>query len=132
MSNFNLEIVTPIRELDEGQVSYIRCPGLDGSFGVMASHREGIIALTVGEIKVTRDGKDEFLATSGGFAEIMNDKVKLLVESVEIASEIDAERAEKSLERATQRKSEQNSAMDDIRIEASLMRAINRLRVSKR
>jgi F-type H+-transporting ATPase subunit epsilon len=98
----------------------------------MASHREGIIALTVGEIKVTRDGKDEFLATSGGFAEIMNDKVKLLVESVETASEIDAERAEKSLERATQRKSEQNSAMDDIRIEASLMRAINRLRVSKR
>ena len=132
MNNFNLEIVTPIRELDEGQVSYIRCPGLDGSFGVMASHREGIIALTVGEIKVTRDGKDEYLATSGGFAEIMNDKVKLLVESVETASEIDAERAENSLERATQRKSEQNSEMDDIRIEASLLRAINRLRISKR
>ena len=132
MNNFNLEIVTPIRELDEGQVSYIRCPGLDGSFGVMASHREGIIALTVGEIKVTRDGKDEYLATSGGFAEIMNDKVKLLVESVETVSEIDAERAENSLERATQRKSEQNSEMDDIRIEASLLRAINRLRISKR
>ena len=132
MNNFNLEIVTPIRELDEGQVSYIRCPGLDGLFGVMASHREGIIALTVGEIKVTRDGKDEYLATSGGFAEIMNDKVKLLVESVETASEIDAERAENSLERATQRKSEQNSEMDDIRIEASLLRAINRLRISKR
>jgi len=132
MSNFNLEIVTPIRELDEGKVSYIRCPGLDGSFGVMASHREGIIALTVGEIKVTRDGKDEYLATSGGFAEIMNDKVKLLVESVETATEIDAERAEKSLERATQRKSEQNSEMDDERIDASLLRAINRLRISKR
>ena len=132
MNNFNLEIVTPMRELDEGQVSYIRCPGLDGSFGVMASHREGIIALTVGEIKVTRDGKDEYLATSGGFAEIMNDKVKLLVESVETVSEIDAERAENSLERATQRKSEQNSEMDDIRIEASLLRAINRLRISKR
>jgi len=132
MNSFNLEIVTPIRELDEGQVTYIRCPGLDGSFGVMANHREGIIALTVGEIKVTRDGKDEFLATSGGFAEIMKDKVKLLVESVETAAEIDADRAEKSLERATKRKSEQDSEMDDVRIEASLMRAINRLRVSKR
>jgi F-type H+-transporting ATPase subunit epsilon len=132
MNSFNLEIVTPIRELDEGQVTYIRCPGLDGSFGVMANHREGIIALTVGEIKVTRDGKDEFLATSGGFSEIMKDKVKLLVESVETAAEIDADRAEKSLERATKRKSEQDSEMDDVRIEASLMRAINRLRVSKR
>ena len=132
MISFNLEIVTPIRELDEGQVTYVRCPGLDGSFGVMANHREGIIALTVGEIKVTRDGKDEFLATSGGFSEIMKDKVKLLVESVETAAEIDADRAEKSLERATKRKSEQDSEMDDVRIEASLMRAINRLRVSKR
>ena len=132
MNSFNLEIVTPIRELDEGQVTYVRCPGLDGSFGVMANHREGIIALTVGEIKVTRDGKDEFLATSGGFAEIMKDKVKLLIESVETAAEIDADRVEKSLERATQRKSEQDSEMDDVRIEASLMRAINRLRVSKR
>jgi F-type H+-transporting ATPase subunit epsilon len=113
-------------------VTYVRCPGLDGSFGVMANHREGIIALTVGEIKVTRDGKDEFLATSGGFSEIMKDKVKLLVESVETAAEIDADRAEKSLERATKRKSEQDSEMDDVRIEASLMRAINRLRVSKR
>ncbi|MBC8467075.1 MAG: ATP synthase F1 subunit epsilon [Candidatus Marinimicrobia bacterium] len=132
MSNFNLEIVTPIRELDGGQVTYVRCPGLDGSFGVMANHREGIIALAVGEIKVTRNGKDEFLATSGGFAEIMDDKMKLLVESVETASEIDANRAEKSLERATQRKSEYNSGMDETRIDASLMRAINRIRVSKR
>ncbi|MGY8781674.1 MAG: ATP synthase delta/epsilon chain alpha-helix domain-containing protein, partial [Fidelibacterota bacterium] len=100
--------------------------------GVMANHREGIIALAVGEIKVTRNGKDEFLATSGGFAEIMDDKMKLLVESVETASEIDANRAEKSLERATQRKSEYNSGMDETRIDASLMRAINRIRVSKR
>ena len=132
MSSFNLEIVTPIRELDEEQVNYVRCPGLDGSFGLMANHREGIIALTVGEIKVTREGKNEFLATSGGFAEIMKDNVKLLVESVEKSSEIDADRAEKSLERATTRKTEKATALDEARIEASLARAINRLRVSKR
>jgi len=132
MSAFNLEIVTPIRELDEGQVNYVRCPGLDGSFGLMANHRGGIIALTVGEIKVNREGKNEFLATSGGFAEIMKDNVKLLVESVEKSSEIDADRAEKSLERATTRKTEKATALDEARIEASLARAINRLRVSKR
>jgi len=51
---------------------------------------------------------------------------------VETVSEIDANRAEKSLERATRRKSEKDSKMDEVRIEASLMRAINRLRVSKR
>ena len=132
MSEFQLEIVTPIRELDQGQVSYVRCSGLDGSFGVMKNHREGIFALSVGEVKVTQNGKDEYFATGGGFAEIIDNSVKLLVESVEKVSEIDADRAKKSLERATQRKSEKDAEMDEARIEASLMRAINRLRVSKR
>ena len=132
MSFFNLQIVTPIRELDKGQVNYLRCPGLDGSFGLMANHREGVIALTVGEIKVSSEGGDEFLATSGGFVEIMKDNVKLLVESLEKSSEIDAERAEKSLERATTRKTEKDIVLDQVRIEASLARAINRLRVSNR
>ena len=131
MNNFNLEIVTPIRELDEEKASYIRCPGLDGSFGIMANHREGVFALAVGEIKILKNGKEEYWATGGGFAEIMKDKVKLLVESIETSSEIDSARAEKSLERATQRKSEHNN-LDEERIEASLMRAINRLSVSRR
>ena len=128
----NLEIVTPIRALDEGQVGYVRCPGLDGSFGIMANHQEGIFALSVGEIKLTRNGKDEFLATGGGFAEVMEHTVKLLVESVEKSSEIDEKRAEKSLDRAKARKSEQDPELNQVRIEASLTRALNRLRVSKR
>jgi F-type H+-transporting ATPase subunit epsilon len=132
MNMFNLEIVTPIRALDEGQVGYVRCPGLDGSFGIMANHQEGIFALSVGEIKLTRNGKDEFLATGGGFAEVMEHTVKLLVESVEKSSEIDEKRAEKSLDRARARKSEQDPELNEVRIEASLTRALNRLRVSKR
>ena len=129
---FNLEIVTPIRALDKGQVGYVRCPGMDGSFGIMANHQEGIFALSVGEIKLTRNGKDEFLATGGGFAEIIGHTVKLLVESVEKSSEIDEKRAEKSLDRAKARKSEQDPELNQVRIEASLTRALNRLRVSKR
>jgi len=132
MNMFNLEIVTPIRALDEGQVDYVRCPGLDGSFGILANHQEGIFALSVGEIKLTRNGKDEFLATGGGFAEIMGHTVKLLLESVEKSSEIDEKRAEKSLDRARTRKSEQNPELNEVRIEASLTRALNRLRISKR
>ena len=132
MSTFNFEIVTPIRELDKRKVNYVRCPGIDGSFGLMSNHREGIIALTVGEVKVTREGKDEYLAISDGFVEIMKDNVKLLVESVEQSSEIDAGRAEKSLERATIRKTEKDTVLDEARIDASLARAINRLRVLNR
>ena len=132
MNTIQLEIVTPTRILDEGQVSYVRCPGVDGSFGVMANHIEGIIVLDVGEVKVRKDNQDKYLAISGGYAEIMEDRLELLVESVEMSSEIDSERAEMSMERARTRKSEQDPELNEARIEASLARALNRLRVSKR
>jgi F-type H+-transporting ATPase subunit epsilon len=130
MSPFQLEIVTPTKLLDEGQVEYVRCPGLDGSFGVMASHREAIIALGVGEIKVTQNGKDHFLATSGGFAEITREKVELLLETYERTEEIDTSRAENALQRAEERI--KAKGMDTILNKAALERAVNRLRVSKR
>jgi len=130
MSPFQLEIVTPTKLLDEGQVEHVRCPGLDGSFGVMASHREAIIALGVGEIKVTQNGKDHFLATSGGFAEITREKVELLLETYERTEEIDTSRAENALQRAEERI--KAKGMDTISNKAALERAVNRLRVSKR
>ena len=130
MSPFQLEIVTPTKLLDEGQVEYVRCPGLDGSFGVLESHREAIIALGVGEIKVTQNGKDHFLATSGGFTEITKEKVELLLETYERTEEIDTSLAENALQRAEERI--KAKGMDTISNKAALERAVNRLRVSKR
>ena len=132
MTFYNVQIVTPIRELKIDDVAYLRCPGLDGSFGVMKNHRKGIFALSLGEIKMTRNGKDEFFATGGGFAEIIDDSVKLLVESLEKSNEIDLDRANKSLERAKKRKTKQDSDLNEARVEASLARALNRLKISKR
>ena len=132
MSTFQFEIITPIRILDKGQVNYVRCPGIDGSFGVMANHLEGIIALSIGEIKVTIDGKEEYLATSGGYTEITDEKMQLLVESVEESDEIDTDRAKRSLERAQVRKEKHSPEIDGARVEVSLYRALNRLRVARR
>ena len=132
MSTFQFEIVTPTRILDKGQVNYVRCPGMDGSFGVMANHLEGIIALSIGEIKVTIDGKEEYLATSGGYTEITDEKMQLLVESVEGTDEIDMDRAKRSLERAQVRKEKHSPEIDGGRVDVSLYRALNRLRVARR
>ena len=130
MISFQLEIVTPTKILDEGQVEYVRCPGLDGSFGVLANHREAVFGLGVGEIKVTQNGKDHYLATSGGFAEVSKEKMELLLETYERAEEIDTSRAEAALQRAQERKEAKH--IDAARNEASLLRALNRLKVSKR
>ena len=133
MSTFNLDIVTPTRNLEEMVVSYVRCPGLDGSFGIMANHQEGIFSLDIGEIMVKTESETKYLSISGGFAEIVNDSVSILVETVESASDIDISRAEAALQRARDRKSSSdNENLDQVRLESALSRALNRLRVSKK
>ena len=133
MSTFNLDIVTPTRNLEEMVVSYVRCPGLDGSFGIMANHQEGIFSLDIGEIMVKTESETKYLSISGGFAEIVNDGVSILVETVESASDIDISRAEAALQRARDRKSSSDKEnLDQMRLDSALSRALNRLRVSKK
>ena len=133
MSTFNLDIVTPTRNLEEMVVSYVRCPGLDGSFGILANHQEGIFSLDIGEIMVKTESETKYLSISGGFAEIVNDSVSILVETVESASDIDISRAEAALQRARDRKSSSDKEnLDQLRLDSALSRALNRLRVSKK
>ena len=133
MSTFNLDVVTPTRDLEEMVVSYVRCPGLDGSFGIMANHQDGIFSLDIGEIMIKTKSETKYLSTSGGFAEIVNDGVTILVETVESASDIDIPRAEAALQRARDRKSSSdNEILDQARLESALSRALNRLQVAKK
>ena len=127
---FQLEIITPEKVNDEGQVSYLRAPSLDGLFGVQSRHAPAIIAMSIGEIKVTKDGKESYYSMSGGFADIRPENVQLLVETAENITDIDKERAEEAMKRA-QEKLKDNEA-DLTRGKASLARASNRLKITNR
>ena len=131
MATFSLAIVTPTRVITEENVSYLRCPGIDGLFGVMSGHTEAIIALTVGEVKVEVGNKEKWIATSGGFVDTSDEKVLLLLETDELSFEIDIERAKAAMQRAKDR-IENISKIDVFRAEAALIRAINRLKISNR
>tara|TARA_B110000196_G_scaffold595_1_gene509 strand:+ start:4861 stop:5256 length:396 start_codon:yes stop_codon:yes gene_type:complete len=131
MSSFKLEIVTPTEINEVENVSYVRCPGIDGSFGIMKGHREAVITLGIGEIKITETGKDSYYATSGGFAEISKEKVQFLLETVEESKDIDLDRANSSIQRSNDRLSKKQET-DISRARLSLIKALNRLKVSSR
>ena len=133
MNHFTLDIVTPTQNLDVIEVDYVRCPGIDGSFGIMANHQDGVFSLDIGEIMIQSKSDTKYYSTSGGFAEINENEVFLLVETIELSSEIDISRAESALQRANERKNKKNEEdLDEVRMESSLSRALNRLRVAKR
>ena len=133
MVHFTLDIVTPTQNLDVIEIDYLRCPGINGSFGIMANHQDGVFSLDIGEIMIQSKTETKFYSTSGGFAEINKNEVCLLVETIELSSDIDISRAESALKRANERKTKiNNEEVDEVRMESSLTRALNRLRVAKR
>lgn len=124
---FQLDIITPTSIKSFSNVAYLRMPGLDGLIGVQSKHANSIIALDVGEIKITINGKDQYFATSGGFSDIKKESVQLLLETVESVDSIDKERAENALNRAKENYS--NKTMDLHRAKQSIKRAENRLKL---
>ena len=132
MSNktFQLDIITPNGSYAIGKVDYLRAPSLDGLFGVLANHIPSIVAIGIGEIKITIDGKDRFYATSGGYADIRKESVSLVLETAEDANDIDIKRSEEAIKRASQYLD--NSEKDLDRAKKAIDKAKVRIAVAKK
>lgn len=128
MAMLNFEIITPERLLVREEVDMVETKGELGEFGILPGHIKFLTTIDIGEIRYMKDGKTKHIATSGGFGEVVDDKVIFLVETAEVAEEIDIERARKAREKA-------ESVLKDIPMESmeyrmrelALMRAISRI-----
>lgn len=133
MPLFPLQIVSPERVTYEGDVESFWAPGAEGNFQVLSGHIPFVTYLRVGEISFRdQNGHRRYLATSGGFVEVLRTGVTVLAETVEFAEDIDSSRAELSKERALARLHKPESGTDVDRANASIARALNRVQVSRR
>ena len=100
---------------------------------VLPHHENMIIATSIGEIRIdTPDGKKILGVVGEGFAQIVNNRVTMLVDSAEHPEDIDRVRAEQALERAKERLRQKESLKEYKQTEASLCRALMRLKVTGR
>ena len=132
MAEMKLEIVTAERVVYSEDVSVLVAPGADGELGVLPGHAPLLTTLAPGEIKVTKDGEESFIVVSGGFLEVLGNKVTILANTAEHADEIDEDRAEAALKRAQERAASAVSDMDLERALASMRRSAARLGVARR
>ena len=127
---FQLDIITPTNLISEGQVEYLRAPSSEGLFGILGGHAVATILIDIGEIKVTKEGKEFYYATNGGFADIRPESVMLLVETAEKVSDIDKDRAEEAMKRAKDRLPDNETDLK--RAKDAIARARNRLKITDR
>lgn len=78
----NLEILTPEKKLYSGEVYGVQMPGISGSFEVLDKHAPLVSALKAGRVKVLKDKQHHFtfFDITGGFVEVLDNKVSLLAE----------------------------------------------------
>lgn len=77
----NLEILTPTGKIFSGDVLGVQLPGIAGSFEVLDGHAPLVSALKPGSLKIiVEKSRNEFYQIQGGFVEVLNNKVTVLVE----------------------------------------------------
>ena len=129
MSNkIEINIITPTTTFEYTNVDYLRAPSTEGLFGVLPGHISAIIALDIGEVKITTANKSLYFATSGGFGVIRNNKVVLVLETAEESSKIDSKRAKESLHRSQKYLDDKSNNLD--RAFDSIKRAKNRIAIA--
>ena len=128
---FMLEIVTPRKVVFRGEATSFSAPGTLGGFQVLYNHAPLLSTLEIGKLKVKdKQGDDSFYSTSGGFIEVKNNEVVVVVETAEPANEIDVERAKAAKQRAEERLRSKHEDIDLERARFALLRSLNRLRVA--
>ena len=133
MNTFFLKIISSDKVFYEGRCRKLIIPAPDGEKGILPNHENMVIAIAVGTAKVQLAGEDEWkdLAVGTGFAEIVNNRVTLLVDTAERPEDIDVRRAQEQQERAEEQMRQKQSTQEYYHTQASLARAMTRLRVAQ-
>ena len=128
-----LEISTAERQVYSDEVDMVVAPGIDGQLGILPRHAPLMTMLKPGERTVRKQGEEDmYVAVSGGFMEVLGNRVIILADACERSDEIDEGRAQQAVQRAQEQLANHDSDMDLGKAMASLQRAQVRVNLVRR
>jgi F-type H+-transporting ATPase subunit epsilon len=127
-----LEIVTPQATVFSEDVGMVTLPAVEGQIGIYPHHVRLITQIVPGEIIVSKDAGESFLAVGEGLVEISGDRVLIVTDMAIPADRIDEAKVEEARARAAARLQEKISDEEVATVNASLVRSLAQLQVKKR
>jgi F-type H+-transporting ATPase subunit epsilon len=85
MATMLFEMVTVEKLIFSDQVESIVAPGEAGELGILPHHAPLLSILRAGELRVTQNGQEQSIAITGGFLEVLDNKVTVLADAAERA-----------------------------------------------
>jgi len=131
-NSLEIELATPEQYQSFENVKSCSATGVLGRFQVLTNHAPFISQLEIGELKIQTQDKFFFYSIGGGFLEVDDNKILLLLDSCELASDIDLERAASAKKRAEERLESKGQDIDVDRAKLALLRALNRIKIAKK
>lgn len=134
MKPYPLTVVTPDGCQFDGPAVRLVCRTVGGDAAILAGHCDYCTALAMGEAHIVMpDGNTRSAACIGGMLTVLGGRVRLIATTWEWAEEIDADRAERSRQRAEAKLKE--TGLDERELQlarARLHRALVRKSVARR
>nr|YP_009313305.1 ATP synthase CF1 subunit epsilon [Dichotomaria marginata]SCW21559.1 ATP synthase CF1 subunit epsilon [Dichotomaria marginata] len=123
----NIRVIAPDRTVWDANAEEVILPSSTGQLGILSGHIPLLTALDIGVMRVRIDKEWIPIVLLGGFAEVENNKLTILVNGAEELTDIDANIAQKSLEEASNLLAEATTNKAKIKATQNMRKARARL-----
>lgn len=127
----HISIIAPDRTVWDSNAEEVILPSSTGQLGILRGHAPLLTALDIGVMRVRTDKEWTPIVLMGGFAEVENDELTILVNGAEEGSSIDKEEAQKELEDMTMRFNEAETSKERIEATQNLRKARARVQATR-
>ena len=133
MATLKLEIVTPEAKIFSQDVEMVSVPGVEGELGILPRHIPLMTMIKPGEMRVSSNGQDTFLAVGEGFVEVTGESVTVLTDMAVKEEAIDETAAETAVKRAQEALRGEHLGDEEVAaVQAALQKSLAQLHVKRR
>ena len=126
----HISIIAPDRTVWDSNAEEVILPSSTGQLGILRGHAPLLTALDIGVMRVGTDKEWTPIVLMGGFAEVENDELTILVNGAEEGASINKEEAQKELEEMTARFNEAETSKERIQATQNLRKARARVQAT--
>jgi F-type H+-transporting ATPase subunit epsilon len=133
MATLKLEIVTPEAKIFSQDVEIVYVPGVDGELGILPKHIPLMTMIKPGELRVSTNGQETFMAVGDGFVEVTGSSVTVLTDMAVEPHAIDETAAEAAVKRAQEALRGEHLGDEEVAsVQAALQKSLAQLHVKRR
>ena len=130
--NLTLEIITPEKVVYKDDVDEVVAPTINGEIAILPSHVDLLTQVSPGELIVKKGSSQQYLAITGGFLEVSDNKISILADYAIKAQDIEVARAQEAKRRA-EKLMEEKTSDNDLKIaQGEMIKAILELKVASK